>query len=300
MVQGMNELLDLAERQGFVTARQASRMGLPPYALTRLVSDGRLARGVRSTYLVPDGTRTLEQTHALLTRAVLDNDPFSVASHHSALALLDVPLFGVPFDVIHLADARKSTRIRESVHRHVLRTDDVVGEAQGCRILDPALSASLLAARFGVEAGLVSMDALLRTGTCAPEALLAVVEGGRIRRGLVRARTAVQLADGRAESPGESRLRLIVSGSPWRYDLQVQIGEYRVDLLLEKRLILEYDGRGKYQSGDDLFKEKLREDWLRSRGYGFLRVVGAHLGYPVTLRSRIADELRRTAPRPAA
>jgi hypothetical protein len=46
----------------------------------------------------------------------------------------------------------------------------------------------------------------------------------------------------------------------------------RVDILLERVTIVEFDGATKYGNADDLVAEKWREDDLRSRGYQVVRV----------------------------
>jgi very-short-patch-repair endonuclease len=69
-----------------------------------------------------------------------------------------------------------------------------------------------------------------------------------------------------------TRLRLTEDGFPMP-DLQVWIGQDRVDMLFaEQRLILEIDGLQKY-TGNALRREKLRETRLRRRGYRVERVT---------------------------
>lgn len=286
----MDDLYSLLAGQGYVTASDAHRLGYSAFALNREVGTGRLRHPLHGVYLAPDDM-TPEAEHAALTRAVLAKDLFAVASHQSALALHGLPLHDVPTAPVHVADARAASRIHASVHRHVLRPGDRVVEVDGCRALTPALACVQVAARHGVAAGLVAMDAALRLGLASPQELESIVASGRVRRGAVRARTAVGLADARAESPGESLLRLALAGSPWQIEPQAELGDdrvtYRVDLLVDGRVAVEFDGATKYADAHGqaaLIAEKRREDWLRARGLGVVRVIWAELAYPAALR----------------
>lgn len=286
----MEAILELAERQGYVTTAQARALGGHEHTLGRLVEHGKLIRTLRGIFLHPH-PRTPEAEHALVTRAMLDHDRWSVASHHSSLALHGLALFGVPWRQVHVADPRKSSRRHANIHRHVLRDGDPVVDVGEHKALGLPLSLCLTAARFGVVSGLVSMDHALHQELCTVDDLRAVIDSGRLRRGIGAARRAVALADGRAESPGESRLRAIIAESPFAYDLQVNVGGpgggYRVDLLVDGCVVVEYDGEEKYEGIEGkvaLIAEKRREDWIRSRRYGLMRVMKDELRHPVTVR----------------
>ncbi len=294
----MEELAQIAVAQGFITHRDAVNRGYDCNALTRLVTGGRLIHPLRGVYL-PVSERTPEALHALVTLAVLHDEPDAVASQHSALALAGVPLYGIEWARVHVAEKRRCCVRCDRVHRHRLRDDDPVVEVEGVRALAPALAAVQVAAACGVEAGLVSMDALLHAGTVQREELLAVVDSGRIRRGLPAARLAVAQADARAESPGESRLRYALMGTPWHLEPQAPIGPYEVDMLVDGLVILEFDGEGKYDERASLIAEKRREDVLRSYDYGVVRVTWAMLAHPTALAIVIRQELDKVRARRA-
>jgi len=114
----------------------------------------------------------------------------------------------------------------------------------------------------------------------------------------------VDLADGRSESVGESRTRLILRsfdlGIPTpqveiRDDNGILVG--RVDVLYEqRRTIVEFDGLVKYGGANGrqaLIAEKRREDRLRDLGYEVVRVTWAELDRPVILRHRLLSVLAR-------
>ncbi len=302
----MDDLLDLAGRQGYVTTSDAANLGVNRMALSRLVASGVLLHTVRSVYLLADD-RTPEQRHAAVVRATLKEDPWSVASHHSALVLHGINVFGAPFDQVQVADPRRSSRSHQSLHRHVLREGDPVVEVEGLKALGLPLALCQTATRFGMVAGLVAMDHALHLERCTPDDLQAVIESGRLRRGIGAARRAVSLADGRAESPGESRLRAIIAGGPFPYDLQVNVGGpgsgYRADLMVDGLVVLEFDGAVKYDGVEGktaLIAEKRREDWIREKGYGFMRTMTPELDYPVTINRTLHQKVVEARARRAA
>ncbi len=293
----MEDLLDLARRQGFVTTSDAADLGVNRMALNRLVTAGVLLHTVRSVYVLADAS-TPEQRHAAVTRAILTGDPWSIASHHSALVLHGIDVFGAPFDQVQVADPRRSSRRHQSLHRHVLREGDEVVEVDGLKAIGLPLALCQVAARFGMVAGLVAMDNALHLDRCTTDDLRAVIESGRLRRGIGAARRAVALADGRAESPGESRLRAIVAATPFSFELQANVGGpgsgYRVDLLVDGLVALEFDGAVKYDGVEGrraLIAEKRREDWIRSRGYGFMRTMTPELDHPVAIKRTLHDKV---------
>lgn len=159
-----------------------------------------------------------------------------------------------------------------------------------------------LARRMSFADGVTLTDAVLARRGTEPARLAAMLEREPRRRGTVRAREVFEFADGRSESPGESRSRVVM----WQHrvptpELQVPVYDDdgligRVDFLWrEQRVIGEFDGRVKYSSqlapgGDPaeaVWREKLREDRLRRAGWFVVRWVWADLGTPYALARRI-------------
>jgi very-short-patch-repair endonuclease len=110
--------------------------------------------------------------------------------------------------------------------------------------------------------------------------------------------------DGRAESPGESRTRMVLSALGLPVEPQVEIidadGELvgRVDFLVADRVVVEFDGAVKYRgdSGADvLIAEKRREDRLRELGYEVVRVTWDELAHPERLHAKVRAALLRRA-----
>lgn len=72
--------------------------------------------------------------------------------------------------------------------------------------------------------------------------------------------------------------------------VQVRCGnkKYFLDCAItEIKLAVEYDGRGKYDSVQSLYDEKLREDAIRSLGWTFIRLTAADMKNPVALVARL-------------
>lgn len=127
--------------------------------------------------------------------------------------------------------------------------------------------------------------------------LLAATPGSR---GVRRARFALEAMDGRAESVGETRVRLILSGLNPQPQLAVEtpIGVFRADFgWLEARLLLEFDGRNKYfdynGTSEVVFQERRREKALIAAGWRVIRIEWADLDRPAELRRRVVSALNK-------
>ena len=132
-------------------------------------------------------------------------------------------------------------------------------------------------------------------------------------RGHARAKAVLAVADDGPESPPESicRFRLLCAGYPvpvTQIEVATRLGTVWCDLgWPEFRLVLEYDGRVKYEERptDAFIAEKRRHDALIESGWRLLRVtkedlavqgqlelrVGAHLPASVTSSLRRRREL---------
>lgn len=143
------------------------------------------------------------------------------------------------------------------------------------------------------------MDAALQRGLTSRAEITALIGRMRFTPHLTVARAALERADGLAESPKATDLRLLllrlgltVVAQFWTRTSNGRY--YRVDFYLpELGVVIEYDGRLKYRGGrgtQALVEEKAREDDLRLDGFGVGRVGAGQL---------TAAELSRVV-RPAA
>jgi very-short-patch-repair endonuclease len=226
-------------------------------------------------------------------------------SHHTAAVAHGLPTWGVPharprfvrFNGLHTRTGSLVVGRRWP--------DDAYRVCHAAVVVNPAVAALQIAMTFGVEQGLVTLDAALHHElTTATEVALWLsrVAG---HRHCVRARQMVAASDGFSESPGETRLRYRLAGLG--YDLQSQVrvshgGRFlaRVDLFDPARqVVIEFDGRVKYQTvqpGEALMAEKRREDELRAAGFGVARFTWDDLDDLALLRSRMERAASLAAP----
>nr|WP_241744466.1 DUF559 domain-containing protein [Cellulosimicrobium arenosum] len=121
------------------------------------------------------------------------------------------------------------------------------------------------------------------------------------KRGVVRARRALELADARSESPGETLVRLAATlgGIPTpepQIAVPTPLGAYVVDLAWpELRIAIEFDGAVKYSGGGDgdpaqvRYDERARERALVAAGWTVVRFTWDELGDPVAVGQRLAE-----------
>lgn len=296
----------LAVNAGVASVTELARLGVSRHVVDDAVRRGDLVRLRRNVVVLSNVWRAAApwDRHAIRARATIRAlGPSRALSHHSALAVQGVPVHGVD-DHVHVVrtDGRRARGTGATVG-HAGVPETFLATVDDLRVVDGALACLQVADLFGVEAGLVSADALLRTGT-ARQRLAEALAAGRFGRGAPHARTVTSIADARMESAGESRARWLfrVVGLP-DPELQVWIrdGERfaaRVDFLFrEHRTIVEFDGMLKYATQDDLRDEKAREDRLRELGYEVVRITWADLANPAEVRAKILAAFARAGRR---
>ncbi|MDG5485882.1 type IV toxin-antitoxin system AbiEi family antitoxin domain-containing protein [Mycolicibacterium gadium] len=165
----------------------------------------------------------------------------------------------------------------------------------------PAWTAVEVARSLWRPRALATLDAALRSGTCArPEMWRAAMEQAG-RRGIVTVRDLIPLADGRAESPMESeaRLAMIVGGLPipeLQYEIIDGNGELRrVDFAWpEHRVAVEYDGLDWHSGSDAMRRDRRRTAALLDVGWTVIAIVFEDVRYrSKEFVARIDAQLRR-------
>lgn len=287
---------------------------VPDEERARRTTDGSLVRVLRGVYGEP-GPREppwAAARHALLARAaaldlVLTGEHWF--SHTTAAVLWGCEVAHVPRSV-HVT-SRVNPRVRSrrdgaDVGWHWTNREELAAEVSrspGLPVSSLARTAFDCAASLPPAQGLVIADSALRAGA-DPALLHRITEEAAGRRGVRRAREVLALADGRADSAGESLTRwaALAAGLP-APDLQVAIetrlGWRWVDLgWRDVRLAVEFDGRLKYGADGagaarTVFEEKRRQDALEDEGWTVVRVVWAELADPVALGGRLTRAHRR-------
>ncbi len=225
-------------------------------------------------------------------------------SHTSAALLWGIDVLGVrrEVDVTTLTPPRirggKTTDVRR--HWTALPEGDRA-ERAGLPVTSLERTVVDCARTMDDGSALVLADSALRAGAdlAAVDDVLARARG---LRGVRRARAVLALADGLAESPGETLTRhAIVSGGLPAPDLQVavdtRLGRFWVDLgWPELCVAVEFDGMVKYgASGRDaaraVFAEKRRQDALDEAGWLVVRVTWDDLRGGAAIAGRVRPVL---------
>lgn len=179
------------------------------------------------------------------------------------------------------------------VARQAALPPEDVRVVDGVRVLHPARAAADLMRTGPLLEAVVVADACLHARLATRDALAQRLDAAAGRRGVVVAREACALADARAESPQESRLRvpLVLAGLPvvpqWEVRDPRGVVVARVDLALPHlRLALEYDGRDAH--GPEAFvRDRQRQNALVALGWTVLRVTAADLRDPRRLLAQL-------------
>jgi hypothetical protein len=194
------------------------------------------------------------------------------------------------------------------VHVARLREDEVLS-LHGIQLTDPVRTILDLARSLPFEAAVVVLDAALHERAVDREQLqqrLLDIAGTRGSRAAAR---AVRFADGRSESVGESRSRVLLerlglAPSALQFEVLDDRGDFvaRTDFAWERqRVVGEFDGRVKYgrllrpgqEPGDAVFEEKRREDDIRAENWGVVRWTWSDLQAPEALARRVRRALGR-------
>lgn len=170
------------------------------------------------------------------------------------------------------------------LHRDTL-TPDEVRTVTGIPVTSPARTAFDLGRRRGLTRAVIRLDALMRAcGLCADD-VLSVAQRHRGARGIVQLRRAITLADAGAESPQETRLRLVLvkAGMPApRTQIEVcdRWGQFvaRIDMGWPRwRVGVEYDGVQHWTDPLQRARDIDRIAELEALGWRIVRVSAAML-----------------------
>lgn len=306
-----------AERRlGLFTAADARRAGYAHPEIQRLCASGAWRRLRRGVYATAEELATLVEKgrwHQVECLAVLLelSRPTAVISHESAALLWGFPTRGQPAGAVRLTDPTLSRRgrgyrITQSPVRRgeVARSGPFRLTAAGRTLLD-------CARQWDLDDAVVALDAALLANRVTVAQLSEGVAALRGWPGALRAARAVSFADGRAESPLETRgrLRIVGSGLP-APELQTEIRSAGrlvavVDAWFDEQAVaVEFDGRIKYtdpwreRSPERvLWEEKRREDELRALDIRIVRIADVDLGtdWPRTER-RLRELLASPGP----
>ena len=143
---------------------------------------------------------------------------------------------------------------------------------------------------------IIRIDALLNATRCTVEDVGRIVDRYPGARGIRRLRAALDLADGGAESPKETELRLLlVRDGLARPTTQIKVGKRRIDMGWPQwKVGVEYDGEHHWTNPDDYAEDIERLEFLASQGWIIVRVSGRQLHrQPQEVIRRVRDALAR-------
>jgi very-short-patch-repair endonuclease len=224
--------------------------------------------------------------------------PGGVVSGRSAGVLWGVPIAGPDDDVeFTLAPDRRAGTMRGvRVTRRTLPADEVTRRG-GVRVTTVGRTALDLARIQPLEEAVVALDQFLRAGLVTLDQLRAsaAAAGGP---GCRHIRRAADLADGLAESPQETRVRLLLRGSRLprptaQYTVRGSDGRFlaRVDFAWpDARVAVEYEGTWHGQT-QQVGRDRRRLNELTAAGWTVVFVTAADLRDPVLVVARIAAAL---------
>ncbi|WP_133804860.1 type IV toxin-antitoxin system AbiEi family antitoxin domain-containing protein [Kribbella caucasensis] len=311
----MNPKLEVlaGARDGWFTRSDAAHAGYSDSEIRQRLKCGQWTRLCRDAYVEsgawPDGELPWDRAirlHKVLTRVVLSRMTSAVAvSHQSAAILHGLPGWGSDLSRVQVTRSTGRTRSDRvtQTHRSPLSPGDTT-VVDGLQVTGVARCIVETTCLSSYEAGVVLSDAALRAGLVDQDELIAAADRLKHWPGSPAAGAATRFADGRSESVGESRLRVLMAnqGLP-APTLQAEIRDPdghllgRVDFLLDRVLIVEFDGAQKYSTdgANVLVAEKWREDRIRELGYSFARFGWADLAHPTRTANRIRRALTHAA-----
>jgi hypothetical protein len=212
---------------------------------------------------------------------------------YSAAALLGSRW--IPTDApVEIAHSRRAALPGIIVRSDELRVHDV-RSIGGITCTTAARTAYDLGRRLPLETAVIRMDALLNATGATPQSVEEIAQCHRGARGIRRLLMALDLVDAGAESPQETRLRLLLvqSGLP-RPVTQIPVTNEqgrvvrRIDMGWHEWPVgVEYDGEQHFTNPDDYSNDIVRLEFLASKGWTIVRVSA------VQLRHRRAEVVQR-------
>lgn len=255
----------------------------------------RLYRGVYADATLPDSFGVRVSGARLLVPPSAVFSGRTAAHLHGAIELVDVR---TPVEVSVPADVRSGPVAGLRVRQVTVDASEVVERSRG-RCTTPLRTALDIARGEPLVEGVVALDILLARGLVDHPHLRAAVLARSTPRRARRAERAVDLADARAESPQESRLRVVLAlaglAAVPQHTVRDGNGRFvaRVDLAFpDQRVAVEYDGSWHGEPGQ-LTRNRRRLNALVAAGWTVLHVTAADLREPAALVRRVTALLAR-------
>lgn len=304
---------DVLESASLWRTDQLLQAGLNARSVSRLVQAGKLVRLRRGCYARGSwwsGLAAAERRRQLIFAHALGTLTTSAGgyaySHTSSASMRALQLWNVD-DRVHLTQASCPSPIshgREVVaHTRRLSSSEVCFvEGLPCTTLERTVVDCCL--MFSVRQAVILVDHASRRGADLSR-LRSQCSALTGRNGVIALRKALELADPRSESAGESLTRellhrLKIRPPELQYVVHTPVGDHRLDFAWpEHKVALEFDGKTKYfdyrPTGDVIFAERRREKALMEQGWTFIRVEWKDLFNEAEFKYRVLGALNRGA-----
>lgn len=272
--------LDLARP---FTRADALRAGLTPDHLKWLLTTGSVRHMLRGVYVALATAESLELRVAALRLVVPDRsvvvDETAGWLHGATMILAPQSEPRVP--AVHVFHRDAGCRLRNGVtasgERWLLDRD--VEQIGGIQVTTPLRTATDLGRLRHRDQALASIDSLLGLGAFTHDELMGEVARFAGYRGVIQLRTLAPLGDARAQSPGESALRLrwldahLPAPQP-QHPVTGPHGQTRwLDLADPTvRFAAEYDGERHHSLTSDVLHDEERR-WFLTEHLGWILVV---------------------------
>jgi hypothetical protein len=183
-------------------------------------------------------------------------------------------------------------------HSYVIAGEDVCVR-RGMRVTTAARTSFDIGRRLPLHEAVLLLDALMNATRLKPAEILAIADANPGVRGVRRLRAALKLADGGAESPRETRVRLLLTGAGLPTpETQIEFFDdygdvvIRVDMGWRKwKVAVEYDGLQHWTDGRQRSWDIDRIAILESLGWAVVRVSADMLRRPAVIIQRVSEKL---------
>ncbi|MUL42630.1 hypothetical protein FZ103_15865 [Streptomonospora sp. PA3] len=291
------------QQRGLITLAQARRCGVGDSALRRLLRRGEWRRVFGGVYAVAELQRRGTERDRVATAALaaqLGLGPAAVVGAETAARLWGLqglrPWDGRAVHVVMPANTRQGPGV--VLHRWALGRDDVA-TVDGIRVTAPGRTLRDTLLDVDRDTGVCLLDSALCRGLVRHGELGRLEAANRGRRGCRRVRGWQALADGRAQSPLETRVRLVCTDGGFApTQLQRPFHDERGRLIAvadfwwaDRLLIGEADGIGPHSTPGALAGDRRRQNALQNRypGVRIARFTWSDLDRPGYILATIAD-----------
>jgi very-short-patch-repair endonuclease len=255
-----------------------------------LVGSEALAAGLVTRQMLR--TRYVKLHHNVYARAGLKLDAHTRARAAWLWSRRTATLVGYSATALHgtkylpddapaeLTHARQAAPPGMLIHRGTIAPDEICLR-QSLDCTTPARTAYDVGRRVEGDTAIIRIDALLNATRCTVADVNRIAARYPGARDICRLREALDLADGGAESPKETELRLLLirDGLP-RPTTQIRVGRRRVDMgWPDWKVGVEYDGEHHWKNPDDYADDIERLEYLAAQRWIIVRVSSRQLRY---------------------